>query len=358
MPTAGWGDIRARERAIREAEQVRLLYVAVTRAKQRLVLIGAWGDPARMRPVSMLGLIASRPGTWADTLLRWNEDIDSAPPFEDDAHEARWRLLPQPAAHGSPAAATERPRPDIDALRARSERWLSETKQAHAHAGRPVTLAASAGSHEAVVETTRDRTDRLEEPGDLGEPDGAIHHPAPATDTTFARQIGTAVHRVLERLDLTGDPVWSCAQATGRFRSELADLVPPAQLDRAVAAGQPLIDSLPGSPLIAHLFEIAEHIVGREVPFLTNAATVPGCAATGAVVGAIDLLYRDPADGRFVVADFKTDRVADDGGADLDAHARAYRSQGDAYVTAVQQAFALDHRPRFELWFLQHGVIR
>jgi ATP-dependent exoDNAse (exonuclease V) beta subunit len=74
----------------------------------------------------------------------------------------------------------------------------------------------------------------------------------------------------------------------------------------------------------------------------------------GFVAGAVDLLYRDPAVGQVVVADYKTDAVA---GADLHRRAASYASQGAVYVRTVQQALALAAPPRFELWFVQSGEV-
>ncbi len=115
------------------------------------------------------------------------------------------------------------------------------------------------------------------------------------------------------------------------------------------------------------------------------------------IAGAIDLVYRDPSDGEWVVADYKTDRVAsrrerddcdepdqrderddcdeldqrderDDcdkpdsqrpsaGSTDLESRSASYTSQGAVYTRAVQQALGLDRLPRFELWFLDADVV-
>lgn len=365
MPTPGWGEVRQHERDVREAELVRLLYVAVTRARRRLVMIGTWNDPEKMRPVSMLGHIKTRPGAWKQRLLDWDADPDDAPPFLDDEFGARWRLLRPTSLAGRESDDEAAPWPDPAEIKARSAHWLESAEAASRRASRPRTIAASSTSHESLVDGARDRRDWIDSSfeaigddslADSSVTDAATIRPAVATDTTFAREIGTAIHRIIERLDLEGDPVWSFAQAADRLETELADLVPSSKRDRAVAAARPLVESLAGSDLIQRLFALKDHIIGREVALLLDAPSVDGCEATGAVVGAIDLLYRDPDTGEFVVADYKTDRVSDE--ADLDRHAASYASQGASYVTAVQRAFSLDRPPRFELWFLQHDVVR
>ena len=73
------------------------------------------------------------------------------------------------------------------------------------------------------------------------------------------------------------------------------------------------------------------------------------------VSGVIDLVYRDPRDGRFVVVDFKSDRI--EGDSRIEARAADYTEQAARYVEALALALELDERPRFELWFLHAGRV-
>jgi ATP-dependent exoDNAse (exonuclease V) beta subunit len=100
---------------------------------------------------------------------------------------------------------------------------------------------------------------------------------------------------------------------------------------------------------------LAPHVVARELPIWVAPRGEAPDDPVGFVAGAVDLLYRDPATGELVVADYKTDAVE---GADLDVHASRYAAQGEHYTRAVQQALALPARPRFELWFLAVGEVR
>ncbi len=75
-----------------------------------------------------------------------------------------------------------------------------------------------------------------------------------------------------------------------------------------------------------------------------------GGEAIDFLAGAIDLLYRDPADDRWVIVDYKTDRVETED--DLGARADAYDAQETVYGEAVRQALGLETAPRTELWFL------
>ena len=69
----------------------------------------------------------------------------------------------------------------------------------------------------------------------------------------------------------------------------------------------------------------------------------------GVVSGTIDLLYRDPATGRLVVADYKTDEVRRFSmPASPSTPPRGLRTSA-----ALREALDPEEPPRFELWFLQ-----
>jgi ATP-dependent exoDNAse (exonuclease V) beta subunit len=94
-------------------------------------------------------------------------------------------------------------------------------------------------------------------------------------------------------------------------------------------------------------------VLARELPVLLP----PGegeHAPVGAVTGAIDLLYRDPRDGRIVIADYKTDEVAT--AEEIRERAAVYAPQGEVYARAIREALEMEEEPRFELWFLRAGV--
>ncbi|MAG55908.1 MAG: hypothetical protein CMJ83_06425 [Planctomycetes bacterium] len=357
LTSPGWHHVRSREREVRHAENVRLLYVAMTRAKQRLVLIGKWPDPHKERHPAdareLIELIACRGDGPAEHLVTWADDLASAPAEAFDATGARWRLLDPVESlmvdHRTGSAAAL----DADAVAVRSDRLHAARTEAAARRDRPLVAAASSLSHEAQVATTRDLHDV-----DPGDPDPTTSPEAgdldrPQRTATFARQIGTAVHRFLERLDLASDPVWAAAQALSRVDTDLAELLPPADVPRAAREARAFIESLASSQLIERLRALGDDLLGREVPLLLEPDTRHD-GALGAIVGQIDLLYRDPATGDIVVADYKTDVVAEP---ELTDHARAYHGQGHAYVEAVRRALNLGAPPRFELWFLHHDRV-
>ena len=89
-------------------------------------------------------------------------------------------------------------------------------------------------------------------------------------------------------------------------------------------------------------------VVARELPLVLPAEGATG--PVGFVTARADLVYRDPADGSLVVADFKTDRVAQE--ADVEARIGVYRAQLELYARGIQEALELQTPPRAELWFL------
>jgi len=111
-----------------------------------------------------------------------------------------------------------------------------------------------------------------------------------------------------------------------------------------------VLDALASGSLLAKLAALREHVVGRELPVLLPPTGTAGDALAFAA-GSIDLCYRDPETGEWVVADYKTDRVESD--ADVAERVERYTAQGRAYQSALREALGLDAAPRFELWFLR-----
>jgi ATP-dependent exoDNAse (exonuclease V) beta subunit len=73
------------------------------------------------------------------------------------------------------------------------------------------------------------------------------------------------------------------------------------------------------------------------------------------VSGIVDLVYRDPDDGRLVVADYKTDALADQ--LALEERAQSYEPQVAAYARILRKALDLEEKPHTELWFLAADTI-
>jgi ATP-dependent exoDNAse (exonuclease V) beta subunit len=161
------------------------------------------------------------------------------------------------------------------------------------------------------------------------------------------RAIGTALHRLLEHVDLGAEPRAELSRQREAMHRTLEGLLSGPALERAREGADALLERIAGGSLFGRLRALAADIVARELPVLLP----PGDEGpVGFVSGVIDLVYRDPDSGELVVADYKTDRV--EGEAALDERRRLYAPQAEAYRRALHEALGLAAPPRFELWFL------
>jgi ATP-dependent exoDNAse (exonuclease V) beta subunit len=163
-------------------------------------------------------------------------------------------------------------------------------------------------------------------------------------DRDVAMAAGGAIHRALETWDLAADPGSETERQRGLLPSYLGTLAEVDVAARALPLAAELLDGFAKGPLLARLRGLREHVLARELPVLLP----PSGGAVGVVSGTIDLLYRDPATGRLVVADYKTDDLSA-----VEARVAVYAPQGGVYVRALREALDLPEDPRFELWFLR-----
>ncbi len=328
--------------AVERAEQVRTLYVALTRAKQRVVIAGRRGG--RGAPPGYVGLLEKR-SAGTPELAAWMRELHREGAHARDGHGARWvfpGLRPAPAlAASSQAEAAVGDR----ALRQADRALARRRTEAGIRMRRPWSRAAS-GGHEAPAE--RLAAARYGEDADA-EAAGA-QAPGGVPTRADAMAAGTALHTLLERSDLAASlEQWQKDLEGGLDRWLAQDGTAAARERAAVVLERFLAGSLPG-----RLRALADHVVARELPVWLAPGAGPE-TPVGYVGGAIDLLYRDPATGEWVVADYKSDAV--EPGAALRERARGYAAQGAVYTEAVQRALGLPERPRFELWFLAAGEV-
>jgi ATP-dependent exoDNAse (exonuclease V) beta subunit len=176
----------------------------------------------------------------------------------------------------------------------------------------------------------------------------------PALKRETAMTAGGAVHRALEEWDLDAPAGSEAGRQRSLLRAYLALAAAGDELEQALPIAESVLQAFAAGPLVDRLRRLKDHILARELPVLLP----PGGgdrSPVGVIAGTIDLLYRDPEDGRIVVADYKTDEVATE--VQVRARAVAYSPQGAAYVRAVREALELAETPRFELWFLQAGQV-
>lgn len=375
--TEAWARVAARLEAEERAEEIRLLYVALTRARERLFLVGtvggrrpwrksfaSWAERAPAGEAPLADDAVAEAGSvldWVGTLLAGRPEgapIRAALEGEGGRRgetgdgggieRPLFRVLVDPAAGPAPSG----PAAPV------SDEPLDPAAEAHVREIlRPLPPSPAAGvlSRRTVTEVKRLRDTLVEEgegpgraaPGDwrpLRRPEG----PTPA-------ERGRIAHRALQCLDLAqaggADGIRTDLgrlTATGRLTPEETGAVDPDRLARFFAS--PLGRRVRGSPHVR-----------REVPFslrLPPAEADPALAGVAGlegefvlVQGMIDLLF-DEGD-RLVLVDWKTDDVP---AAAAPARAReAHAVQLALYARAAERILKRPCPERFAV-FLSAGA--
>jgi ATP-dependent exoDNAse (exonuclease V) beta subunit len=285
--TPGWDAALAAEAAHDDAERRRLLYVAATRARDRLVIPFVSGSET---------LDARKGVTCANDLLRVS-GIESEPDLRGDARDAK---LPEDA------PLWRRPLEEADAA---AMALVTEDREGWGVAHD--ALLAAAGTPLEV------RTASALEEWEAPDPDPGAPWRGRATE------FGTAVHAVLEHVDLARPdavaPLATAATAEAGMPERAGEVVDVAR--RALASD--VIARVRRSPRVL-----------REAAFTV---ALPGAA--GFAEGRMDLLFIE--DGEIVIVDFKTDRVT---AATIDKRAAHYRPQALVYAWAAARATGLPVR--------------
>ena len=272
--TARLAEVEAAEELRLAAEERRLLYVGLTRAKETLVV--SW---FRKRSVKKNGDVSD--GLSKSLLAPLQE-------FEEPAgHLARLvEVVEADLSPRAPAAAAEIPPPAADVEREMADA-TERLERARSLAARPLRRAGEKMADSAPA------TPEDIEPADRDD----------APDRS--RRIGLAVHDAMQRL--LGDPRRPDeATAARAFAFAFGELLPD---ERAEAAA--LVRALLSHPVSKRALAAPRRYV--EMPLLYRDASLPGSPL---VEGKIDLLFEE-ADG-WQIVDWKTDRL-------LDATSRAER---------------------------------
>jgi ATP-dependent helicase/nuclease subunit A len=305
LPRCGAGDaaralLEDRERQRRQDETVRLLYVALTRAKEKLILLGA-----QKADQGTLARLLQEAGAWPKDE---KNDSGSLPVHVLRAgHGATHSVA---AGRGGLVCAHELPAEKVLA-RVRAERLRRRD--------------------EALARTwTRTPTDYLREGEiDRGRPESPVA-------SGLGSLVGQICHKVLALWDFRGSA--DLAQAVSTACDSLSAGQPEADWATARGEAEKILRVFLDSPTARGL--AAVEVLGRELPFVYGEG--------GAVVrGTIDLVYRK--DGRVVVVDFKSEAVTS---RSVGALREKYRRQGEDYRAAVARAWGLAN-VEFRLIFLR-----
>ena len=360
-PTVARTALERRLRREAKAEELRVLYVAMTRAKEKLVMVCARAGAAKH--LADLCAVTSCP-------VR-------SKTVEEQRCMADWILLPLLC------------RPEAEPLRALANAaaplitptdapWSVEIHNGYAFApaGRaaeekiappapeqPLDTAALEWQYPYALETTLSaKLTATQLKGRALDEEIAENAPLPPRLRSLARpkfleggqpltpaERGTAMHAALQFLDFSvpADPA--------AVRAAVADMEARRLLtpEQARAVDTAALARFLQSPLCARI-RAAGKTVEREYRFSllqSAAAFVPGAAAGDQILlqGVADCFFEE--DGALVVVDFKTDRVAPDALAERAEH---YRAQLEAYSLALAQIFGKPMKEK-TLYFLHAG---
>jgi ATP-dependent exoDNAse (exonuclease V) beta subunit len=146
--------------------------------------------------------------------------------------------------------------------------------------------------------------------------------------------VGTLAHAALRRWRFPTDPNFEVFLYPLALDAGLTD---PVEINNAMQTARRLLDRFCTHPLWAEMDAAERH---HELPYVLHGER-----------GILDLLYR--TDGRWTVAEFKTDRLPDLTAVHQKIEEKGYDAQVDRYVQAVDRL--LGERPRALLVFLNVG---
>ena len=386
--TLGSDEADAYEAKRQRDEMIRLLYVALTRARDAIVLCDF---PARhahrsAKSASFAGLLLAGTEPTEGGVGTGRPEVEGAEPTGSlaaalsrlgvEAIVQEDRDLPE---------GSGRPAIDADAF-AQRPAWRDEgVRLRRAMAGRIRILRPSMLSERSAMEHGDARLPSGEGAASVREGRGPLHPDgaAPAAGGDFAgsesaggwarseraRRIGRAVHAVLAeclRLPPPSRPLLDlCLEAT------LAEGLDPGPRGRGTGAEEDAgSKAAEGSPDVAEIFSLAHR--GLTSPLLQTALGTPNRQVEAEVfardrrlliLGRADLVFEEADGGGLTVVDFKTDQVPEEWSeGDLRAYAvrHGYAGQVEAYRRAMQlatgrtvdHAFVLFLRPGRAVEFL------
>jgi ATP-dependent helicase/nuclease subunit A len=337
--------LAARAASKAEAESKRLLYVALTRARDHLVIAGRLGAGGRPAGGTWLAWLCDALGADASAITAGGLEV--VPP---EGPPARWGIVTEASLADTAAdagvagarvfallgdAGAETPQP----------RAPGRSGQRPAAPPRPL-LSPSRWKH--FRGCPRRYWYRLvlgleEEPVRLGGAEGD-------GDPGIAMARGTAIHRLLELDRLQSDDLDAEVR---RVLAERGQAGNAALLEETARAARRAADGLRESALAREI--VAARGAWREAPFCMR-------LGAGEVEGTIDLLF-EGADGGWRVVDWKTDVVDDTTPLEDHARDRGYTLQLDLYALAAAELLGLgagvtegpDVRVRAGLFFTWRG---
>ena len=324
LQTPGGVYVTAKLEERRRAEQSRLLYVAMTRAKRRLILSA--GVPKQVAQDSFLAMVAQRFGM--DLAGVGADDQTTCLPIESGTVSLKVILGKSVPLHAYKRDGIEWQDLNQDDVVAVRTRWDERFRRQQEVQRCPPSLSPTFLKATMVPNVPRfSRNGRSSQVGPL---------------------IGTLAHRILEQ--------WDFADDSGKFIGQVEAMCAELALDHSY-------DVLEISNVLKDMLEVfvrseiyqtlgAATIIGREVPFAIPWPISESQHCHHSLMeGIIDLVYR--FNGAIWIADYKTDHITSDEIAD---RAEEYRLQAQIYSEAVSRCVGV--RPKgFQFIFLRTGTV-
>lgn len=308
-------ELMEKEENRRAEEENRVLYVAMTRARERLIMTGS---------------IQSQEHTYVQKIERalGLEFSDLEPGIVHLPGNAffHYRVAAHDPSRYRPRVRTRTPRAnvrDVDTI----ARFWEKQEELWKHVWNSPRFLTPTGE-ESLSEPF------VPEAG-WGEEGTAI-----TSSSGLPAQVGMVCHRVMEEWDFLRESEVSDRLNRAIERSIKATLA-GGNSDPGLARE---VKKILGGFFKSEIFQelCRSEIIGREIPF-----TIPWDG--NIMEGVIDLVYRK--NGGVVVADYKTDRVEE---SKLKKHAEQYKLQRDVYLEAVRRGLGIKD-PEFKLIFLRLG---
>ncbi|MBU0704901.1 MAG: UvrD-helicase domain-containing protein, partial [Chloroflexi bacterium] len=296
-----------------EAESRRLLYVAATRAEEKLIVSGHVKANKKGKP-QLQGWLAWLGEVIGLAQVELPDPLD-APQLLDLDWEGTCTLYPRQDGQESKSQ-EDKKTPLPVPLSPRPSALIA-----------PLTTAASDDTDPKLKERE-------------SEPPPRVWRVVPTAPerTGPALVVGSLVHAALRHWRF---PDWSGLEDFLRPFALEAGLTDPQEIRRAIAEAHRLLARFQTHPLHAKLSQAERH---HELPYAVEVESVPKS-------GIVDLLCR--ADGEWTLVEFKTDRLGNQGDVEARIRDKKYDEQVQDYVTAL--AHILDKRPRALMVFLNVG---